>query len=124
MEGDDQDDDQGLVVAVLVSMTMPTSVGSEITVIWGLGEGASDMAEPDLALIRGCLCLCLCDVMMRVILMKLTMMMLNMFTLTRGGFRDTGGWIALLLTRDLGLGGRGDKTFDFAFRIELNNCGT
>ena len=107
---------------MLVSMAMPTSVGSEITVIWGLGEGASDMAEPDLALIRGCLCLC--DVMMRVILMKLTMMMLNMFTLTRGGFRDTGGWIALLLTRDLGLGGRGDKNFDRAFRIELNNCET
>ena len=107
---------------MLVSMAMPTSVGSEITVIWGLGEGASDMAEPDLALIRGCFCLC--DVMMRVILMKLTMMMLNMFTLTRGGFRDTGGWIALLLTRDLGLGARGDKNFDRAFRIELNNCET
>ena len=111
-------------MAMLVSMTMPTSVGSEITVIWGLGEGASDMAEPDLALIRGCLCLCLCDVMMRVILMKLTMIVLNMFTLTRGGFRDTGGWIALLLTRDLGLGGRCDKNFDRAFRMELNNCET
>ena len=110
------------MMAILFSMAMPTSVGSEITVIWGLGEGASDMAEPDLALIRGCFCLC--DVMMRVILMKLTMMMLNMFTLTRGGFRDTGGWIALLLTRDLGLGGRCDKNFDRAFRMELNNCGT
>ena len=56
MDDDDQDDDQGLVMAMLVSMAMPTSVGSEITVIWGLGEGASDIAEPDLALIKGCLC--------------------------------------------------------------------
>ena len=53
LDGDDQDNDQGLMMAVLVSMAIPTSVGSEITVIWGLGEGASDMAEPDLALIRG-----------------------------------------------------------------------